>query len=451
VGGAILRRGERQRRSGAPISKEDFVTFRRLTAIALIFLGTALAWTVLGSSLVARSGEFDDRLSREVQLLWGGPHRQVAPEAWILRPGVETQVEETKDPDGRIVRREVSKPVLRSVPAALESTRATVDLDLEHRQKGLLWYSTYTVFFKGTFTFRNPDAQARELRVRLPLPAENALFDDFVFALDGGTAAPGDVSKEMTAVVNAAPGAVVRLDVQYRSRGLGTWSYAFAGTGVAQVRDFHLALRTNFREIDFPAGTVSPGVMAPTGDGWELTWTFANLISGQAIGMQLPERLNPGPFAARVTFFAPVSLLFFLAVMVMVGVTSGASLHPMHYWFISAAFFAFHLLLAYMVDHVAVHAAFAAAAAVSLFLVITYLRVVTGMRRALLSAGVAQLVFLVLFSYAFFFEGFTGLAITVGAILTLFVLMQMTAHISWEETFQGGTMRRQEHGHASHS
>ena len=32
------------------------------------------------------------------------------------------------------------------------------------------------------------------------------------------------------------------------------------------------------------------------------------------------------------------------------------------------------------------------------------------------SAGAAQLVFLVLFSYAFFFEGFTGLAITVGAI-----------------------------------
>ena len=68
--------------------------------------------------------------------------------------------------------------------------------------------------------------------------------------------------------------------------------------------------------------------------------------------MKLPEKLNPGPFAARVTFFAPVSLLFFLAVMVMVGTTSGTSLHPMHYWFIAAAFFAFHLLLAYLVDHV---------------------------------------------------------------------------------------------------
>jgi hypothetical protein len=413
------------------------VTFRRLAAIALIFLGTSVAWTVLGSSLVARSGEFDDRLGREVQLLWGRPHRQVAPDAWILRPRVETAVEETKDQEGRLLRKEVSRTVLRPVPAALESTRATVDLDLEHRRKGLLWYATYTVTFKGTFTFRNPEAEVRELHVRFPLPAEDALFDDFVFAVDGRTGVPaGDVSKEMTAVVTAAPGAVVTLDVQYRSRGLGTWTYAFAGTGVAQVRDFNLALRTNFQQIDFPAGTVSPAGMAATPNGWALTWTFANLISGQAIGMELPEKLNPGPFAARVTFFAPVGLLFFLAVMVMVGTTSGRPLHPMHFWFIAAAFFAFHLLLAYMVDHVTVHVAFAAAAAVSLLLVVSYLRLITGLRRALLVAGSAQLVFLVLFSYAFFFEGFTGLAITAGAVLTLFVMMQMTARVSWEERFR---------------
>jgi len=32
------------------------VTFRRLAAVALIFVGTTAAWTVLGSSLVARNG-----------------------------------------------------------------------------------------------------------------------------------------------------------------------------------------------------------------------------------------------------------------------------------------------------------------------------------------------------------------------------------------------------------
>ena len=47
----------------------------------------------------------------------------------------------------------------------------------------------------------------------------------------------------------------------------------------------------------------------------------------------------------------------------------------------------------------------------------------------------AQLVYLVLFSYAFFFKGFTGLAITIGAIATLFAVMQMTGRIRWSEVF----------------
>jgi hypothetical protein len=419
-------------------------------AIAGIFIGASIAWSLLGSSLIARTGQFDSQLGREVQLLWGGQHRQVAAEAWILRPAVETETVETKDEKGRISRREVKKPALHSIPATLESTRAAVDLDLAHRQKGLLWYATYSVAFKSTYTFRNPDNELRELHVRFPLPAQDALFDNFAFVINGRPASVGnDVSKEVVAFVQAAAGETVTLDVQYRSRGLGTWTYAFAPSGVAQVRDFNLVMTTNFRDIDFPAGAVSPSTKTETPNGWTLTWTFANLISGQSIGMELPEKLNPGPFAARVTFFAPVSLLFFLAVMVMVGVTSGPSLHPMHYWFIAAAFFAFHLLLAYLVDHVSVHVAFATAAAVSLGLVVSYLRVVTGMRDALLKAGVAQAIFLVLFSYAFFFEGFTGLAITVGAIVTLFAMMQMTARVSWDDVFSTGVAKEQ--GHASHS
>jgi Inner membrane protein CreD len=428
------------------------VTVRRLAAIAVIFMGASVAWAVLGSSLLARTGQFDGRLEREVELLWGGPHRQVAPNAWILRPGLDREIVETKGDDGRIVRREISKPVLHQVPVALEHTRAVADLNLEHRRKGLLWYATYAVAFKATYRFTNPDLEARSFAVRLPLPGANALYDDFVFSLNGRPAEPAsDVSKEMTAVTTAEPGATVTFDVQYRSRGMRTWTYVFADTGVARVRDFELAIRTNFPNVDFPPGTISPNRSTARADGSDLTWTFANLISGQAIGMELPEKLNPGPFAARVTFFAPVSLLFFLAVMVMVGATSGPSLHPMHYWFIAAAFFAFHLLLAYLVDHVNVHVAFGIATAVSLGLVISYLRVVTGMRRALKSAAAAQAVFLVLFSYAFFFEGLTGLTITVGAIMTLFVLMQMTAHVSWDDVFAAGARAgvTTEHGHAS--
>jgi hypothetical protein len=40
-----------------------------------------------------------------------------------------------------------------------------------------------------------------------------------------------------------------------------------------------------------------------------------------------------------------------------------------------------------------------------------------------------------MFSYAFFLKGFTGLAITIGSVLTLFVVMQITGRIRWAERF----------------
>ena len=145
--------------------------------------------------------------------------------------------------------------------------------------------------------------------------------------------------------------------------------------------------------------------------------------------------MNPGPLAARITFFAPVSLLFFLTVMVVLDVLSGERLHPMNYFFISAAFFAFHLLLAYLVDHISLHGAFFLAAGVSVALVASYLRIVSGAGRRLWPAAAAQTVYLVAFSYAFFFEGLTGLAVTIGAVITLFVLMQTTARVNWGDVF----------------
>ncbi len=65
----------------------------------------------------------------------------------------------------------------------------------------------------------------------------------------------------------------------------------------------------------------------------------------------------------------------------------------------------------------------------------SYLRLVAGAEYAILRAGLAQLVFLVLFSYAFFFEGYTGLTVTVGAVLTLFLMMQLTARLDWGAVF----------------
>lgn len=312
-------------------------------------------------------------------------------------------------------------------------------LKLEHRQKGLLWYATYGVEFSGAYTVTNTTGTAREVDVALPFPSKNAVFDDLRFEVDGKQwmAAPVSRDGRITGRLQLAADERAVLRVGYRSQGLERWTYQF-GSGVAEVKDFRLAMRTNFNLIDFPDGSISPARKERSDSGWLLTWEFRRLVSGVNIAMVMPEKLQPGPLAGEIATFAPISLFFFIVVLLTIGVVKDIDLHPMHFFFLSAAFFAFHLLFSYLVDQVSIHAAFVVSAAVSVVLVVSYLRIVVGNRFAFFAAGGAQFVYLVLFSYAFFFKGLTGLAITVGAIITLFVLMQATARTDWRDVFGKG-------------
>jgi inner membrane protein involved in colicin E2 resistance len=196
-----------------------------------------------------------------------------------------------------------------------------------------------------------------------------------------------------------------------------------------------MVITTDFSGFDFPDNSLSPTEKREAGNGWELRWDYQNLVSGYDIALAMPEKLQPGPLAGEISYFAPVSLLFFFFIVFILSEIRGIDLHPMNYFFLASAFFAFHLLLAYLVDHVSIHLAFAIASVVSILLVVSYLRLVVNWRFAVMDAGLAQLIYLVIFSYAFFFEGFTGLAVTIGAILTLFVVMQMTGRIRWDQKF----------------
>jgi len=150
------------------------------------------------------------------------------------------------------------------------------------------------------------------------------------------------------------------------------------------------------------------------------------------MGMVMPEMTQPGALAADLSFSAPLSLgLFFLWIFVL-GMLRGQSIHPMNYLFIAAAFFAFDLLFAYTADRLPVEYAFALASVISLGLVTSYLRLVVGPRFALVEAGLAQLLYQIGFALAHFWDGATGLTITILGIVTLFALMQLTGRLRWE-------------------
>jgi len=403
----------------------------RIAAIVLIFFAASIAWAILGGTIVARTHQSDLHLRQSVASTWGSPQVQRPPLAYRRVQAPEKTV---KRIDGKEVV-EIREKTRRR-PLSLERSQLHVDLDLENRQKGLLWYSTYRVRFEGKYAFRNPADSTGEIRFALPLPAENAVYDDLTMALDGQELELTQAGSEVCARGRIAPGESGTLSVSYGSQGLESWTYEF-GEAVTRVRDFDLAVTTDFERVDFADNSLSPGEKTKTANGWALRWEYQNLLSGYRVRVNMPEKLQPGPLAGRISFFAPVSLLFFFFVLFLVTTLRKIELHPMNYFFLAAAFFAFHLLLAYLADHISIHAAFAISSAVSLLLVVSYLRLVVGPRFAAVEAGGAQLLYLVLFSYAFFFEGFTGLTITIGAILTLFVSMQLTARVRWGESRPG--------------
>jgi inner membrane protein involved in colicin E2 resistance len=402
---------------------------KRIAAITVILFFTSVAWAILGSTIFMRTYSSDAQSRSRVASSWGSAQEQTPPTAGYAEVTEENVT--TVENGATALKREKSRTW---IPLPLEKSSVNADLNIDYRKKGLLWFSTYKVKFNGTYNFQNTTGTARDFTFTLRLPSEAAVYDNLAISINGTPAQVQNTKNEAFTVFPLKHGETATMNVAYGSQGLDRWSYSL-GEGVAEVKDFDLHVHTNFKDFDILENALAPTHETRQGDGWDLDWKYSNLLSGYRIGIELPQKLQPGPLAGRISYFAPVSLLFFFFVIFVLTTVRGIELHPMNYFFMACAFFSFHLLMAYLVDHLSIHLAFIICSSVSVFLLISYLRLVVGLRFAAIEAGLAQFVYLVLFSYAFFFDGYTGLAITIGAILTLFMVMQATARVQWSEKF----------------
>lgn len=388
------------------------MSVRDFFAISLIFIIGAAGWWVLGLSSEMRSYSTSARLDHAVYELWGRPIVQSAPRFSVTVPGRKQE---------RLI-----LPVRNQIHA---------QLNLEQRRKGLIWYPAYEVLFQGEYTIVNNDPVSQRVRVHLPLPSVNATYDEFGVWLD---AEPSryeiNPSQGIAELMTLQPGQSRVFKVRYRTRGLQQWRYDLAGEA-GRIRQLDLTVQTNFIAVDYPEGSLSPMQAKATEQGLQLHWQAEDLITRQQVAISMPEKLNPGPLTARMSFFGPVCLAFFFVLIASIAILKRIPIHPMHYLFVTAGFFAFNLLFAYLVDWVDVHLAFAIAALVSVVLVVSYLRSALGTAFPWKTAAAGQLFYLVLFSYSFFLKGMTGLTVTIGAVLTLAVLMRLTAKLNWREVF----------------
>lgn len=409
----------------------------RIFAITCVFGAVSFGWMVLGGATSSRTNQQGNGLRDRVTELWGSPQSQSAPALsfhWMTpREIVRTE----KDDKGKekLIKETAWDPHDKGV--MLGSTEVSVDLRLDQRRKGLMWYALYDVGFAGTWTYEHREPDPGTITITFAFPDRQAIYDDFRLVVDGENRAAALQPKDgiVSADVKVKPGQKTQIEIGYRSRGMDRWSYVPTG-GVENLENFHLAMSTDFASIDFPPMSMSPSEKARAGHGWKLDWRFRQVLTGRSIGMLMPSRIQPGELAAALSFSAPISLGFFFLVLFVLGTLRGIDIHPINYLFLGGAFFAFHLLFAYSVDHLAVVPAFAIASATSLLLVVSYLRLVVGARFAFLEATGAQLVYLIGFSLAHFWEGYTGLTVTVLSVVTLFLLMQLTGRIKWSEVLK---------------
>ncbi len=138
---------------------------------------------------------------------WGAPQNQAPPIASFKQ--IVSRNEESTE-NGKKIVKTIKEEVMTTLP--LESSAVDVALDLEHRQKGLLWYSTYKVAFAGNYGFRNTSDKEQTVTFVLNFPTAKAIYDDLVFTVDGAPVATSNQQNAAIGSVKIPAGQVAQLD-----------------------------------------------------------------------------------------------------------------------------------------------------------------------------------------------------------------------------------------------
>src|SRR5579859_3549477 len=191
---------------------------KRIAAVAFIWLCTTIAWCFLGGTIFSRTYSSDEKLQSKIASTWGTKQEQSPPTALFSK---------TEDKKTEIVigdkTTERIEHLTQTYLLPLASTRVDVDLNLDHRQKGLLWYSTYAVKFAGEYSFANNSGADQLVTFRLPFPAQQAIYDNLLMEVDGH---PLTMSSDTSGAFGQAQiktGQTAVLRVGYGSQGMDSW------------------------------------------------------------------------------------------------------------------------------------------------------------------------------------------------------------------------------------
>ena len=204
---------------------------KHIAALGFIFLCTSIAWMILGATIFSRTDSpASSELKSQVAASWGTAQQQSPPTASYNRQ-VVTEVGTDKG------MKEVEKTEI--VPLSIDASKIDVVLNLKHRQKGLLWYSTYAVAFDADYTFTNSSGQDQNVTFHFTFPASEAIYDDLVMSVDDQPLPVSYTKAGATGSSHIAAGKTVRIAHRLSLTGPRLVGIRFWGRH-SQIRNFSL-------------------------------------------------------------------------------------------------------------------------------------------------------------------------------------------------------------------
>ena len=441
------------------------MTVRKLLAVGLIFVGFSIAWIILGNVNTSRTGKQSQVLLARVQNAYGGPLVITPPQMFYEVAFEKKATINGIDTLSTYKQKELVDP---------SKSDISIDLRMERKKIGNLWFPIFTAVYQGEYEY-NFKSIPKEFRSQtlflLPgLNSSESLFNNIEMKINDAViqplsklvaGTPIELEKQVILAGN------VSVIFNYETTGTDYMLYVLSGQKqplqksdseenfsretdnikekydslerLTRLDDFNVKVTTDFKKYDFPNRTIPPTKREEKSNITEFYWEFNKTVTGKNIGIIIPKLRNPGEIAGRISFFAPVSLLFFFVVMIIISLLNKKVLHPMHYFFLAATFLSFHLMFSYVADHVSIYLAFGIAAFISCLLTFSFLVRIHRWRYAVIAMSL-QFLYLIVFSWSFFYKtaeglGITGLIVTIVSVITLFVLMRVTGKINWDQVF----------------
>ena len=403
------------------------MAIRKLLAVGLVFVGFSLAWIILGNVNTSRTEKQSQVLLTRVQNAYGGPLIITPPQIFYEIILEKTVAINGIDTVSVYKQKELVDP---------SKTDISIDLRMERKKVGNLWFPVFTAVYQGEYEY-NFESIPREYRAQslflLPgLNSSESIYNNIEMKIDDTVIQPlsklvAGIPIKLEEIVSLA--GVVKVVFNYKTTGTDYMLYVISGQKqqlpdldnkesfsgqvnnveekfdyverLTRLDDFSVKVTTDFKNYNFPVRTIPPTNREVKDNITEFYWNFNKTVTGKNIGVIIPKLRNPGEIAGRISFFAPVSLLFFFVVMIIISLLIKKVLHPMHYFFLAATFLSFHLMFSYIADHVSIYLAFGIAAVISCLLTFSFLVRIHRRRYSLIATSL-QFLYLIIFNQMYY-------------------------------------------------